>query len=201
MSSWTEETDAMPGDTPLTALDYELFMLHAMVDAPPDLVEEALAVVGANRSTMEASYQRVQAENFILRPSFAPISEILGPPLHEEQRHEAGQRFTVRTFALRLWPAFALEVYGRSDGMVWDERFVRTAANTPLPADPSQLKPWTATKPEIESRFGPLEEIELWAPHASYSLTHQPPVAAPTRYDLVFSRSLLQRTEPHTSSG
>ncbi|MFC9969998.1 hypothetical protein ACFVH6_03735 [Spirillospora sp. NPDC127200] len=187
----------MSGDDQLTGLDYELFILRTMVDAPAERVDRALHRADADRDAMEASYQRVERENFILRPAFESISKILGPPRHETQREEVGQEFVVRTFPLRLWSEFELEVYGRSDGMVWDERFVRAPnAGTPRVDAPPQLTPWAMTKAEVETRFGRLEEIDLWPPYGSYVLTHQSPDGDASRYRLVFSRSLLQVAEP-----
>ncbi|WP_157431875.1 hypothetical protein [Actinomadura hibisca] len=186
----------MAGDERLTALDYELFILRTMVDAPAEQVGRVLEGAGVSRDVMERAYQRVEQENFILRPAFNLISEILGPPRSEERRAEAGREFVVRTFPLRLWSEFDLEVYGRSDGMVWDERFVRAVdARVPRVDAPSQLSAWAMTKAEAENRFGPLEEIDLWPPYGSYGLAYRSPDGVVSRYRVVFSRALLQSVE------
>ncbi|MBW8481955.1 hypothetical protein [Actinomadura parmotrematis] len=166
---------------PVSALDYELYVLHVMVDAPAELVDETLHRAGVGRDAYHAAQRRVRDQNYIMLPAFEEVSRILGPPLREETAEEQGHDLQVRTFPLRLWDGYAFAVYGRGDGMIWSERFVRTEDSPP------SLEPWRMTKAEAEADYGPLEEEDLWPPYEAYRATIEG-----RRYLLVFSWSLLQ---------
>ncbi|MEU5876206.1 hypothetical protein [Spirillospora sp. NPDC047279] len=183
---------------PLSSRDYELFILHTMVDAPDDLVEETLRRVEAGREDMEASRRRIEEQNYIMRPAFDELSALFAPSLREEHREADGQPLLVRTFPLQIWSDFFLEIHGTPGGLIWDERFVR-ADGTPSPRidAPSQLRAWLMTKDEVEERFGALEEVELWSPYAAYSFNHPAPDGQGEQTHIVtFSRSLLQSAKP-----
>jgi hypothetical protein len=191
----------MSDTEPLSALDYELFILYTMVDALCDLTEGALRCAGVDRDAMEASHQRVEEQNYVLRPAFEAVTQVLGPPLREGRREVNEQQLVVRTFPVRLWSGFTLEVYGTEDGLIWDERFVRAdGVSSPRIDEPSELRAWLMTKDEVDGRFGPLQEVELWPPYAAYSFNHSAPNGAPEqKYVVTFSRSLLQSAEPAES--
>ncbi|MFC6883241.1 MULTISPECIES: hypothetical protein [Actinomadura] len=190
----------MPDDEPLTALDYELYILHAMIVAPDEAVEQVLERLGLDRARMQWSTERVKDKDFLMRPAFEEVCELLAPVLHEEQRVVAGEERTVRIFPLRLWDDFHFAVFGSPDGGIWDEQFVRPeGALPPSIEDPSQLAVWSVTRDEVEARFGPLQASDVWPPYGAYTLAHELGDGSTTVYDVVFSWSLLQAVHPSES--
>ncbi|MFI6521393.1 hypothetical protein ACIBF1_37985 [Spirillospora sp. NPDC050679] len=190
---------AHPGTT-----DYQLYLLRTMPDDHPEvreLVERALGSLRADRYIMEDAYRRISDLKLLVhpgssrvRPVFELVSDLLGEPVKEGARTVDGQECLARSFRLPLWKDFLFEISGDSDGVLWDERFVREGGAPPSVSSPSQISSWSMTKTEIESRFGPLEELEVWPPYSAYALPHRSPDEGGTKRELVFFWSLFQHS-------
>ncbi|TDD65601.1 hypothetical protein [Actinomadura rubrisoli] len=186
----------------ITLLDYELYILYTMRDAPLEHVDDALRRAGVDSARLAHSYCLVDQENFAVRPTaFEEKTRILGPPVAEGVREIHGRTCPVRSFRLPLWQEFLLDIYGNPDGRVWDERFSRAPEHTaPDVSEPADLRPWSVIKEEVEARFGRLEEEELWPPYESSTLRHVNPEGDTDEYDVVFSWRLLQSIQLATKS-
>jgi hypothetical protein len=184
----------MMADAEISVLDYELYIIHTMRDAPDERVDEALRRAGVDRARMEHAYRVVAGENFAVRPAYEEKSRILWPAVSEGVREIHGRECPVRSFALPLWEGFLLDIYATPDGLVWDERFSRAPGySSPEVSDPAGLNAWTITKDEVEAQFGELEDGELWPPYESYALRRTGPDGVRHEYELIFSWGLLQQ--------
>ncbi|MFG2005733.1 hypothetical protein ACGFNU_41955 [Spirillospora sp. NPDC048911] len=184
-------------DNKISVLDYELYIIQTMKDAPEECVDAALQRAGVDRARMERSYHIVDQQNFAVRPAYEEKSRILGPPVREGVREIHGREAPMRSFFLPLWEDFLLDIYATPDGRVWDERFSRAPGRSAARASkPSGLKPWSFTKEEVKSQFSELEDDELWPPYESASLRYRGPDGKHHVYEVIFSWGLLQDVNP-----
>jgi hypothetical protein len=115
-----------------------------MADVRPDLVAEALPLLGATRGEAHAAHTRWQALQHSQRAprGLSLRKAVLGPPEEMEDRRFGDLDLQVRRWPLPLWPHLYWEVLSGPVGSVLNEHLVR-APGSPVPAaTPSDLRVW-----------------------------------------------------------
>ncbi|WP_157610156.1 hypothetical protein [Spirillospora albida] len=182
--------------TNITPLDYALYVLYTMRDAPPDRVESALRQAGVDQSRLQHSYSLVNKQNFTMKAAFADKSKILAPAIWEGVREIHGRECFMRSFRLPIWNDFLLDIYATPEGRVWDERFTRASeSSTTIVTRPEALEPWSVTMEEVDAQFGPLRVEERWPPYESFSMEFSEDEGNISKYEVIFSWGLLQKVD------
>ncbi|MFI0451034.1 hypothetical protein [Actinomadura sp. 6N118] len=180
--------------------EYQLYLLRTMTDAPSEMIDRALLSLGSSEEEMETEFEEISRLTDIvvpgtnrLAPVFDTISQILAPVVNKAIRQTEPGETRVNLYSLPMWPQFLFEVSGTAEGYLEGCRFVRAPGEEPLQAsNPAQLGAWMATQDEVETLFGPLQELEVWPPFEAFSLIRSAPDGSPQTYEFVFSWKLLQ---------
>lgn len=177
-------------------LDFQLYVLDCMRGAGHK-VDEALDALGVTRESMNEVGDEIRDElNLIkFRKTLDNVRSIMGKPEWEEVVPPLGEGRVAVAYALPVWPEFYFRILGGSDGSWIDGGFVRREGMpVPLTGSPAQLAPWGHLLGEVEERFGPLAEGDLWYPYADYSTECRDEEGVLRKYFLQFSWGLLQQT-------
>jgi len=180
--------------TVLGVVDYQLYLLHTMSYAPPELIVGALGGLGVDQRAAEVAYRHVNDQGHALWAVFDEVCRILGTPAYQRTYELRGREVVAHGFTLPLWENLAFEVSGTADGLLADERFRRMpGTSSPALEDLADLVPWKFTLDEVRERFGPLRQGDLRPPFEEHSFHHTSPDGVEQELDAVFSWGLLQR--------
>jgi hypothetical protein len=176
--------------------EFQLMLLRRMADYQPELVDAAVAELGATPAQYRAAHNRWQS---MLRARRAPSGlalyrAVLGPPA-EERAVEFGDVAVVAcTWPLPgLWPELRWQAVVGAAGVVLEARLVRAgAAVAELPAPP-RLAPWSCVIEDVVDRWPQARQIDpdvpsrwlvelddrgatwrLWFVHGLLQLTERP---------------------------
>jgi hypothetical protein len=128
----------------LARREFCLVLLRRMADVRPDLVAEALQILGASRGEAHAAHTRWQALQHSRRAprGLALRTAVLGPPEELEDRRFGDLDVQVRRWPLPLWPHLYWEVLSGPGGTVLNEQLARAPGSLVPPARVDDLRVW-----------------------------------------------------------
>jgi hypothetical protein len=135
----------------LARREFCLVLLRRMADVRPDLVADALPLLGADRAEARAAHTRWQALHHVrdAPAGLALRTAVLGPPGLQEDRRFGDLDLQVRQWSLPLWPDLRWQVLSGPGGSVLDEQLVR-APGSPVPAArPDSLLEWQHVRDDV----------------------------------------------------
>ncbi len=143
----------------LARRDFCLVLLRRMADTRPDLVSDALALLGADRAEGRAAQRRWQALHHAPRaPQGVGLhTAALGPPDAQEDRRWGDLELVVRQWALPLWPHLRWETVSCPAGEVLQEQLVRAPGSPVPPAAPGRLRVWEHVVADVASVPGAVQ--------------------------------------------
>jgi hypothetical protein len=168
-----------------------------MADFQQELVEEALAELGAGRAEMRDANRRWQAM-LHSRRGRSPLGRyrsVLGPPEQKVRQQVGDLDCEALSWALPLWPGLRFQVVGIPGGGVVSEWLVRApGAAAPTLRSLEDLTPWSCTVDEAARAFAPAQPMEGSAP-SRWRLGFTAPDATGARHRVIaeFTWGLLQR--------
>jgi hypothetical protein len=155
--------------------EFQLVLLRRMADYQPELVENAMRSLGADRTEMRAVNARWQR---IVRSRTFPrgrrrYETVLGPAAVAERRIGDVACDVAWWPPLTLWPGLRFEILMAPDGMVLHEWLVRDAG-VPVPRleTVDDLVPWSCVVADVDERFGAVAHQDGDAPsrwHATFT--------------------------------
>lgn len=175
--------------------NFQLYLLDSMRGADRK-VDEAIDFLGVTREQMQEVGEEIGDRLNLLkfRRTIENVKNIMGEPEWEEDVRLDQEYGSALNYALPVWPEFYFRILGRPDGLWVDGGFVRREdSSIPLVENPAQLEPWECLRSEIEGRFGPLQEGDLWYPYEDYTAECRGEGEALRHYYVQFSWQLLQR--------
>ena len=180
---------------------FQLMLLRRMADHNPDLVADALRLLGATRAEAREAHAGWQAR---LRSRTFPAGEaryrtVLGPPPSVATRTVGDLSFRAALWPLPLWPTLNFEVMtaltAGGSGPVWNEWLVRAPGVPPPPLDTvADLTPWSCTVDDAARAFPPATPLPPDAPTRARMALTDP--ASGGRVIAHFTWGLLQYTDP-----
>lgn len=183
--------------------DFQLYLLNSMRGADQK-VDEAIDLIGVTRAQMREVGEEVgERLNLLkLRRNLENVRKIMGDPDSEEVIDPDEGGGSALTYSLPVWPEFYYRILGDPDGMWVDGGFVRSENSSAPPARSlDQIGPWECLRGEVEDRFGPLREGDLWYPYEDYVAVCSDERGALRSYHVQFSWQLLQRVTLSDQSG
>ena len=128
----------------LARREFCLVLLRRMADLRPDLVEQALPRLSADRAQARAAHRRWQALHHAPRApkGLALRTAVLGPAEETTGRRFGDLDLEVRRWPLPLWPHLRWEVLSGPGGPVLHEQLVRGPGSPVPPARPGALRVW-----------------------------------------------------------
>lgn len=148
-------------------LEFQLVLLRRMADFHPDLVEEAVRRLGADRAEMREANRRWQA---MLRSRTFPRGErrylaVLGRPESGARQAVGDLQLKALRWPVPLWPELRFELLVTTGGAVFNEWLVRAAGSPPpAPRTLADLTPWCCTVGDLSAAFPPARPLEGTAP-------------------------------------
>jgi hypothetical protein len=166
----------------LARREFCLVLLRRMADVRPDLVAEALPLLGATRAEAREAHRRWQALHHVPRAprGLALRTAVLGPPEELEDRRVGDLDVQLRRWPLPLWPHLLWEVLGGPGGTVLHEQLTRAPGSGVPPALAGALRVWEhvlddvvglpgarGVDPEVPTRWelhlpGGLRTVYVW---------------------------------------
>ena len=149
--------------------EFQMVLLRRMADFRPELVDEAVRRLGADRSRMREANRRWQAMSHSARgPQGAHRHQlVLGPPEARVRRRAGDLTCTALLWPLPLWPGLRFEVLlgPGGSGPVWNEWLVRAPGTAPpVLRTVEDLQPWSCVVGDVGAAFPSAVPMEDSAP-------------------------------------
>jgi hypothetical protein len=156
--------------------EFQLVLLRRMADYRPELVDDAVRRVGADRARMREANRRWQAMAHSARGAQGAhrYQMVLGPPEATVRRRAGDLTCTGLLWTLPLWPELRFEVLlgPGGSGAVWNEWLVRAPGTAPpVLRTVEDLRPWGCVLGDLGAAFPSAVPMEG---------------SAPTRWDVSF---------------
>ncbi|SFO65935.1 hypothetical protein [Actinomadura madurae] len=147
--------------------EFQLVLLRRMADYQPELVEDAMRSLGADRTEMReinARWQRIVRSRTFPRGR-RRYEAVLGPATVAERRIGDVVCDVARWPPFPLWPGLRFEILMAPDGTVVHEWLVRDeGAPVPRLETVDDLVPWSCVVGDVDERFGAVAHQDGDAP-------------------------------------